>query len=409
MVFIDVPTPRRRWKVSGSPQPGGIGLEVLGFEVTQAIQNMAHAVRLIAGKTTVVRVYVQPRGLTSNMRVRGEIVISTTPGAPGSYTASANEISLRATQHPTLAEQRRDAALTLNFVLPSPPVGPISIRLKRIQPVLGGNDFPILPADEMKVEFAAAPILRMRVLGFRYTDPKQNPPQKFAPDATHFDHLKSYLTRAYPSQGLDWSQAVVDAPTNFVPPFSGQQLPDGSDPLWWALLGILHQQLLTIRQADIDAGWDPRTHYYGLVSDHSGFFRGASNDVPTAPAPNTIAVGPCGKAGAGFWDDDGSYGDWYGAHELAHTFGRFHPGFCDQSSDDPHFPHPGGALSDAGQDCVGFDVGDASLNLPMRAYPRENWNDFMTYCDRQWVSKYTYDGLFDRLVAEDSLFAPKIA
>ena len=37
------------------------------------------------------------------------------------------------------------------------------------------------------------------------------------------------------------------------------------------------------------AGWDPRTHYYGLVSDDSGFFRGAANNVPSAPAPNTVA------------------------------------------------------------------------------------------------------------------------
>jgi hypothetical protein len=229
------------------------------------------------------------------------------------------------------------------------------------------------------------------------------------PDATHFDHLRSYLTRAYPAAGIEWSQAVIDAPANFVPPFSGPTLPDGSDPLWYALLGILHQHMLTIRQADMDVGWDPRTHYYGLISDHSGFFRGAANDVPAAPAPNTIAVGPCGKAGPDYWDTDGSYGDWYGAHELAHTFGRLHPGFCDQSHDDPNFPHANGTIFDAAQDCIGFDVGDPALNVPMTAYPHESWSDFMTYCDRQWVSKYTYDGLFDRLVAEDGQFAPPIA
>ena len=27
-------------------------------------------------------------------------------------------------------------------------------------------------------------------------------------------------------------------------------------------------------------------------------------------------------SGAGGWDTDGSYGDWYGGHELAHSFGR---------------------------------------------------------------------------------------
>ncbi|WP_201751940.1 hypothetical protein [Microvirga arsenatis] len=373
MNFVDIPKRRRRWRTApgaGGEAPGAL---ILGFEVTQAIQNMAHEVKLLAGKTTVVRVYVAPRGLSSNLRVRGEIVVSAHPGAPGAYVASANETVLRATQHPGLAEQRRDAALTLNFLLPAPPASPMTVRLKRIPVVAGGDDFPILEeGNELQVTFTSAPMLRVRALGIRYTDPRQDPPRQFAPDATHFDHLRSYLTRAYPAAGIDWSQAVINAPATFVPPFSGPQLPNGFDPLWWALLGILHQQMLTIRQADMDAGWDPRTHYYGLVSDHSGFFRGAANDVPTAPAPNTIAVGPCGKAGPGYWDDDGSYGDWYGAHELAHTFGRFHPGFCNQSSDDPHFPYANGTISDAGQDCIGFDVGDPALNLRMRAYPHEH-------------------------------------
>jgi hypothetical protein len=410
MVFIDLPTRRRRWRSSAGPGVTEPGLAVLGFEATQAIQNMAHDVRLVADKPTAVRVYVKPQGLTSNLRVRGEIVTSAAPGAPGSYVASANEVTLQSTQHPGLAEQRRDASLTLNFLLPAPPLGPMTIRLKRVTPISGGGDFPILPdRNEQHVAFTSAPVLRVRALGIRYTDPRQNPPRQFAPDATHFDHLRSYLARAYPVSGVEWNQAVIDAPANFVPPFSGPQLPNGFDPLWWALLGILHQQMLTVRQADMDAGWDPRTHYYGLVSDHSGFFRGAANDVPTAPAPNTIAVGPCGKAGAGFWDNDESYGDWYGAHELAHTFGRFHPGYCDQSSDDPHFPHANGTISDASQDCIGFDVGDPTLNLPMRACRREQWADFMTYCDWQWVSKYTYDGIYDRLVAEDIQFAPRVA
>ncbi|CAN7769763.1 hypothetical protein LJR245_007474 [Rhizobium leguminosarum] len=409
MVFIDMPIPRRRWKRS----TGGVSLaelNILGFEATQAIQNMTHDVRLIAGKVTVLRVYVEPRGLSSNMRVRGEIVVSASPEAPGNYITSSNEVMLRSSGHPSLAQQRRDATLSLNFIVPSPPMGPMTIRLKRVTPVGGGEDFPVSTAgNELQISFVSAPTLRIRTLGFRYIDPTKKPPAKFAPDATHFDHLRSYLTRAYPVSGVDWSQAVVDAPANFVPPFSGPQLPNGLDPLWYALLGILHQHLLTLRQADMNSGWDPRTHYYGFVSDHAGFFRGAANNVPITAAPNTVAVGPCGKAGAGYWDDDGSYGDWYGAHELAHTFGRMHPGFCDQSSDDPHFPHADGTISDAAEDCVGFDVGDPSLNLPMRACPHEKWKDFMTYCDWQWVSKYTYDGLFDRLTAEDAQFAPQIA
>src|SRR3712207_2601920 len=105
MVFVDIPKRRRRWRMASGAGVEAPGVLVLGTEVTQAIQNMAHEVRLIAGKATVVRVYLAPQGLASNLRVRGEIVVSAHPGAPGAYVASANEIVLRATQHPGLAEQ----------------------------------------------------------------------------------------------------------------------------------------------------------------------------------------------------------------------------------------------------------------------------------------------------------------
>lgn len=409
MVMIDLPQ-KRRWRspTTGAPLAPGSGPKLLGIEVTQAIQNMKHEVRLIAGKTAVVRVYLAPQSVNADVRVRGEIFATRGEGTPGLYLASSNEVTLRAQGHPDLAAQRRDAALSLNFLLRPPPAGNMTIRLNRLFAAEDGAAIPIGdPADAVDVRFESAPTLRVRVLGVRYQDGKTNPPQRFAPDPVHFNHLRSFLTRAYPTGGIDWSQAVIDAPVGFAPPFSGTVLPNGRDPLWEALLGLLHQHIMLVRQADMNAGWDPRTHYYGLVSDESGFFRGAANDVPRQPAPNTVAVGPCGQPRNGFaWDNDGSYGDWYGAHELAHTFGRFHPGFCGQDSSDDAFPHAAGAISDAGEDCIGFDVGDPDLHLPMRSYPHEHWVDIMTYCDRQWISKYTYDALHGRLVAEDIQFAP---
>jgi hypothetical protein len=383
-------------------------VQVRGIEVTQAIQNMKHEVRLLEGKPAVVRVYLDPQGFQKNVRIRGELVVATGPGAPGSYIASSNEIVLRAAQLPSLSDQRRDAALSLNFLLPEPPSGAMYIQVKRISVVTSGDDFTILPVgNSLRVDFVPGPVLRVRVLGIRYTDTQLTPPKKFTPDVTHFDHLSSFLRRSYPVSRVEWSQSVIDSPPNFAPPFSGTKLPDDSDPLWEELLRILHRQMLTIRQADVDAGWDPRTHYYGLVSDDSGFFRGAANTVPSSPAPNTIAVGPCGKSASGNWDKDGTYGDWYAAHELSHTFGRHHPGFCGQERFDHHFPHADGKISSDVEDCIGFDVGDPALNIPMQACPHEQWADLMTYCDWQWISKHTYDGIHDRLVAEEQLFGPQ--
>jgi hypothetical protein len=142
-----------------------------------------------------------------------------------------------------------------------------------------------------------------------------------------------------------------------------------------------------------------------MVSDGGFFMRGKAADIPFTPDPGTVASGPTGSAAWG-WDFDGTYGDWYGGHEIAHTFGRAHPGFCpDNSPDDPSYPYANGQLANTDGSFVGFDVGDPSLNLPMVALPGTTWHDVMTYCDFQWLSAYTYEGIRARVNAEANMNA----
>ena len=137
--------------------------------------------------------------------------------------------------------------------------------------------------------------------------------------------------------------------------------------------------------------------------------RGCASDVPDHPAPDTVASGPAGPDSWG-WDNDGSYADWYTGHELGHTFGRAHPGFCNgNSADDPQFPYPNGQISGNDGAFVGFDVGDPALGVPMAVVPGQVWHDVMTYCDRQWLCAYTFDGIRTRLSQEDQQFAPVTA
>jgi hypothetical protein len=180
------------------------------------------------------------------------------------------------------------------------------------------------------------------------------------------------------------SQTIVDAtPT---PPFSS---------------GQINAQVAAIRALDMAAGADKRTHYYGFVSD-GGFFMRGSAAVPATPDPSAVGSGPTGPMTWG-WDFDGSYGDWYGGHELGHTFGRKHPGFCNETQDDlQNYPFANGQLGGSDQGFTGFDVGDPAHGLPMTALPGTKWRDVMTYCNYQWLSPYTYRGIRTRLVAEGS-------
>jgi hypothetical protein len=64
---------------------------------------------------------------------------------------------------------------------------------------------------------------------------------------------------------------------------------------------------------------------------------------------------------------------------------------------------PTGQLANADNAFVGFDVGDPAHSLPMAALPGTDWHDVMTYCNTQWLSSYTYQPIYTRLVAENDL------
>lgn len=120
---------------------------------------------------------------------------------------------------------------------------------------------------------------------------------------------------------------------------------------------------------------------------------------PRGFATGGVSAGPTGRGTWG-WDYDGSYGDWYMGHEVGHNVGRGHPSkgnYCGHSASDPGYPYTGAAIGSG--DMWGFDVGDIGLNgdLGPRVYPNSQWRDMMSYCDNQWISDYTYEGIYDFL------------
>ncbi|MFE5585341.1 hypothetical protein [Kitasatospora sp. NPDC056531] len=375
-----------------------------GAEVVQSIQNLQHDVPLIAGKTTVLRAYVN-YSAGPPISVIGTVTLLRSPGDPPVTVTSANSVSLDTDTRKDVPTRRADATLSLNFVIPAAltAAGALTMQSITLHDAQTGIHIPIPGPGHAgpTVWFHDSPPLRVRVLGLRYTlTPPGQPPTTYTPRDIDYNFLISWLKRAYPvAEVIQAPHAVIDvttinATTTDVvnnPPF---QCTD------------TNAQLAAIRALDISAGVDPRTHYIGQVADGGFFMRGCASGVPdTTPDPTTVASSPCG-AGTFGWDFDGSYADWYGGHELGHTYGRKHPGFCGESQDDlQNYPFQKGQLADTPDSFCGFDVGDPQLNLPMAAKPGVDWHDVMTYCNFQWPCSYTYEGIRQRLMDENTLAA----
>lgn len=377
----------------GMPKPASMAfgagpaqsLSMAAIEVTQAIQNDTNAVPLIAGKPTVVRVYLDsPAG--TQVAVRGEIAIMQVPKGVEQVIPSLNSVVVDPAQNGLLRTKREKLGLSLNFAVPARLLTPgrIAVRVSALIERDSGTTVPCTNCESrVQVQLDQAPALRVRLIGLRYT--AGNPPVAHAPSPTDFRFINSWLRRAYPVAEVVSSHVTVDA-----------------NPRWPFVCGQANAQIAAIRALDVAAGMDRRTHYYGLVSDGGGFMRGCAN-VPATANPAAVGSGPTGR-GSFDWDFDGCYGDWYTGHELGHTFGRRHPGFCNgNSSDDSAYPFPNGQLARTDGIYVGFDMGDAALGIPMAALPGTTHHDVMTYCRNQWLSSYTYEGILRRLREEDAL------
>ncbi|MBW4671085.1 MAG: hypothetical protein KME60_27590 [Cyanomargarita calcarea GSE-NOS-MK-12-04C] len=355
-------------------------IQVDAIEVTQGIQDIAQSIPLLAGKRTVVRVYLSHPN-SPGITVQGEISIRQGPSDVPFVIPSENVVVLNPAEAGNLPIKREDATRSLNFVLPATTEGQMGIEISSITNTVTGTAVAFTCERRPAVWFHASAPLRLRVVGFRYT---QNG-VSYVPTPLDFALLQSWLGRAFPAGLLVITTTIVDAIA--TPPFN---------------CGDINAQLAAIRTLDMDLGGDERTHYYGIVSDGGFFMRGCAG-VPSEPSPDAVGSGPTGSGTWG-WDTDGSYGDWYGGHELGHTYGRRHPGFCGETMNDlDNYPFVNGQLANANDSFIGFDVGDPANGLPMQALPGMQWRDVMTYCNFQWLSAYTYLGIRRRLAAEDAL------
>ncbi len=211
----------------------------------------------------------------------------------------------------------------------------------------------------------------------------------YQPSETQLREVEDWLRRAYPIARLTIIRDVEDMTNlNRIPTCD-----EVNGRLFWDNLFLKW------------AGIDPLpTRYFGLVADASSsvWMRGCAADIPSF-----IASGPTGDPdnhSFSAWDKDNdgeSFGDWYTGHELAHTWGRSHVS-CRGDEGGPDSNYPMGENGSIGRrngndEYWGFDI---YLRGPIVYPPR--WKDVMTYCNNQWISAYTYEGIRSRLVSENT-------
>jgi hypothetical protein len=389
---------------------------VLGLEATQAIQNIPSSVPLVATKPTTVRVYLRVSGSTSTVnQVRGTLFAFRPANSfndiglplPGK-AVSLNAITVD--QSDDLKKKRLKFDTSLNFDLPDDWISEGAAHFELTLDVDGSPNSPVsIPCDgchntlangtAIFSRFLATPTLRLRIVGLSYIF-GTNPSVLAQPRAVDLVLFQSWVQRAYPAGQFDISFSRV-----------------ASSNTWQFDCDAANAQLASIRATEVSAGRDPHTHYVALVSNQGGFMRGCATDAPDDPDTSVVASSPTGDpAGSNIpanttGDTDASFGDWYGGHELAHEFGRKHPGFCeDNSHDDDNFPNPNGQISDNFQTYVGFDNGD-TVHAIARTVISPFAFDIMTYCNQpQWFSAYNYEAVLQRLNDENpaarTSFAP---
>lgn len=405
-----------------------INLRVTGMEVTQGIQNLSNSVLLVKNRRTFVRAYVKSDGAAVS-GVTARLVAPALEASVAPVNPVGTQITVRANP------DRNDINQSFLFELPWNWTQQNNLNLRvelnpykvPLEPNYGDNN------GTVAVSFKPSPSLSVEFFRLNYTINNTTYRPRIFDDV-----LKTYswIMRAYPiggSVGQNFKPRLwdVDGGTrlgNWVNRTSSDCASAYSDPDLRNLCasyytnGWLFYYRVATQFGLLNVGLKTNAFYYGMISD-------ASNNFPRGQAIySKTSVGPSGTPGQFFnlgsgWDTDGSYADWYAAHEIGHSLGRAHPNAgsdnpatpnttenCGHSRSDPGYPYGNttssrAPIGPADGSMEGFDGGDPTFGIAKAVLPSAIWNDVMSYCNNQWLSDYTYTGMYNNMIANPSLVA----
>jgi hypothetical protein len=359
-----------------------VDFEVIGLEVTQAVQDLDNSVWLIAGKRTFARLHVRSLAHGDHVPVSAYLRAERWEGdewvSMGALKPNNAGGTMAILQNPDRGQ------LTHSFYFDLPAGWIDGKQVIQLYAEVNRDRAWAETSYANNSQWLFGVVFRTRLVDVALIDAcyTVGGTTYHVRDADRLA-LASWLRRAYPASRVDVRWFTV-SPCYDHRPGSGADEKE-----------LLHA-LIKTKSLQALPGDRPDTRWYGMVDDGGGFMRGWSQN------PGTVGTGPAGS-GTWNWDFDGSYADWYGGHELGHTYNQGHTLGCGEGNAVLHYPN--GDISPihepyASGTLYGFDIETLAIYAP-------DWKDVMTYCERQWVSDYTYESIANHLVSGVALDASR--
>jgi len=324
-----------------------------GAEVSVSARNTD----VVAGRDTVFRAFVTPASGFAARQLSARVFVQN--GASiDSYFGKAN-----------IAGPSQEATLTTTFQVAVPKdkiTRDTRYALELVEcggAASGGAASPRFPEkDGVALGARQTGVVKLKLIPLRANS--------MSPDTseTALATYRALMLAMYPITGVEFS--VGDSLT----------VADASD--WTAML----DQVRAKRQADKPAA---DVYYYGLLKpaatlrEYCG--NGCTAGIGYVPQGSTSQQASQ-RAALGLAFADAASAETM-AHEVGHNHGRDHAS-CPQtgiSGVDPSYPYANGAVG-----VYGWDARSQALVPPSNT-------DIMGYCNKKWISDYTYDGLVNRV------------
>jgi len=339
--------------ISKSPSPT-FDLTIDWLEITQAIQTASNDVPLVAGRTTVVRAYAktdQPGG-TENIHVSLSAWQDGTQLPDSPLVLGPNVISP--------SPSRADINSSINFQLPQSWLsGQVTIEATVDKSHVLYETNENNNTSSLTLNFNSIPSLDVKIIPIHYYH--HGNPNDYYP-AVSQDIISNDVWNIYPVDNVNIS---FHSPKTYY-----GNLNDVDD--WIYILNAV----TNMKQSE---GAPDSQIWYGLlpVEDDRGdtWFNGG-----------VLGLGWFGDRVSIGLADYSSYGIDGGitaAHEFGHNLGRKHAPCGNPADPDPDYPYSNGIISQFG------------FNLSQLTIIPNTYKDIMSYCSPEWVSDYTYLGLYN--------------